>query len=121
MAFPPPAANLGRSQASLLEAAEVGREGQLGDIGGTAPVGAKATRILRRDTRWAECRALIAGEHVTLRLGQIGVVVAQVEREGLVGEAEAGIPVPIAGVLKASAAATIASCTAELKVIGTKL
>jgi len=39
---------------------------------------------------------VIAGEDVALRLGEVGIIVAQVEREGLVGEAHAGVPGPVA-------------------------
>jgi hypothetical protein len=39
---------------TLLDVAEIGREGQLGDKGCTAPVGAKAARIQVGDVRLVE-------------------------------------------------------------------
>jgi hypothetical protein len=39
---------------------------------------------------------VIAGERVAIALAQVGVVVSQIEREDLVGERQAGIPVRIA-------------------------
>ena len=72
------------------------REGEFRDIGRAAPIGGKAAGVKRRHRARAVGRGIIAGEDVTLGLGQVGVVVAQVERKGLVGPAKAGVPVPVA-------------------------
>src|SRR5262249_3986832 len=80
----------------LLDAAQIGGEGQLGDEGRIAPVGAQSERVQVGDVRCAEGRGVIAGEDVALRFGEVGVVVAQVERKGLIREANTGVPGPVA-------------------------
>ena len=75
----------------LFDVREIGRERELGDIGRAAPFRAYTARIGSGDVVAADA-AVIAGEGVAIALVQVGVVVTQVEREGLVGEAEAGIP-----------------------------
>ena len=67
-------------------------EGELGDKGRSAPVRAKAARIDGCDVAEAEGCPLIAGEDVAIRSRQIGVGVAQVEREDLVGEGQPRVP-----------------------------
>jgi hypothetical protein len=101
VAFPPPAASVCEFSRLLQVGSEVHRSREFRDEGRAAPVGAEARRILHRDIGRRERRVLRAGEHVALRLGQVRVVVAQVEREHLIGDADAGVPVGIAGVLDA--------------------
>src|SRR5215472_6740489 len=60
-----------------------------------APVRAKSARIDRCEGA-VEPSILSARKRVTIALVQIGVIVAQVERELLPGEGEAGIPVRVA-------------------------
>src|SRR3954454_10301968 len=70
---------------------QVSRE--LDDAGRAAPSGLEATRV---DGGYAGqgCgpRSIVAGEGVALALGQVGVGVAEVEGEDLVGEADADVP-----------------------------
>src|SRR6516165_7092987 len=74
---------------------EVGRE--LGHAHRAAPVGAEAAGVDRRDVGWAEAGgAVVAGEGVAIALRQIRVVVTQIQREDLVGEADADVPGVIA-------------------------
>src|ERR1044071_8456133 len=68
---------------------QVGREP--GDEGRTAPLRAQAARIDRRDVGRAG-GGVIAGEGVAITLVQVGVDVAQIDREHLPGPAEARIP-----------------------------
>src|SRR5215469_6929215 len=94
--FPAPAACSLFAELVLLDAAQIGGEGQLGDKGRAAPIGAEPARVQVGDVRSAEGGGVIAVEDVALRLGEVGVVVAQVERKRLVSEAHADIPGPIA-------------------------
>src|SRR5690349_2204013 len=71
----------------LLQAGQRCVDRELGDEGRAAPVGRRATRIDRR-AEHARGR-MVAGEGVAVTLVQVGVVIAEVEREDLVGQAEA--------------------------------
>src|SRR5665213_1703365 len=83
---------------------EVGHRGQvrreLGDTGRTAPVRACTARIDRGDVGGAG-RVEGAGEGVAVTLRQVGVGVAQVEGEHLVGEADADVPGIVIGIFDA--------------------
>src|SRR5262245_24916172 len=68
---------------------------QLGDEGRAAPIRTQATWVDRRDIRESRCR-VIAREGVAVALVQVGVVVAQVERELLPGKCDANVPVGVA-------------------------
>src|SRR5215471_8777280 len=96
-----PPAIAGGEERSLFQVVlgQINRE--LGDESRAAPVRAKSTGIDRREGA-VEPRILSARKRVTVALVQIGVVVAQVERELLPGEGEAGIPVRVALVGEAS-------------------
>src|SRR5258708_37247355 len=83
----------------LLEVADRGQVGrELDDAGRAAPVGFEAERVDRGN---AACRGdlggVVAGEGVAGTLGEVGVGVAQVQREDLVGEADADVPGVVAG------------------------
>src|SRR5690349_2123317 len=67
----------------LLESRQRGVDRELGDERRAAPVRARATRIDRG--RGHARRGVVAGEGVAVTLVEVGVVVAQVEREHLVG------------------------------------
>src|SRR5262249_3613892 len=84
------------AEAILLDAAQIGGEGQLGDEGCIAPIGGQPSRVQVGDAPWVKCRGVIADKHVALGLRQIRIVVAQVERKRLVGEAYADVPGPVA-------------------------
>src|SRR5882757_7534435 len=80
---------------------QVGDRGQvsreLDDAGRATPVGFEATRVDRRNAAsGGNSCSVVAGEGVAGTLGQVGVGVTQVQREHLVGEAEADIPRVIA-------------------------
>src|SRR5215831_14510567 len=68
---------------------------ELGDAGGTAPVGAETAGVDRREAA-AEPSGVVAGEGVAITLREIGVVVAQIKREHLVGEAKTYVPSVVA-------------------------
>ena len=91
------AARRPEGQMDLLEVPEVQVDLEGGDDGGAAPVGAEATRVDRGDVAAGERSGLCAREYVAVRLREVGVVVAEVEGEHLVGEADADIPVGIFG------------------------
>ena len=97
-ALPPPAVACCDIRPELFERAQRGGDRKLGDEGGAAPVGAKTTGILRGHIARRERRSLVAGEDVALRLGQVGIVIAQIQREHLPGKGEAGVPIQIARV-----------------------
>src|SRR3974390_2386557 len=108
--FPPPAAYLRFAQAILLDAAQIGGEGQLRDKRRAAPIGGQSTRVQVGDAPSVECRSVIAGKDVALGLGEIGVVVAQIKRKRLIGEAYAGVPGPVALVGNPARERSIAHC-----------
>src|SRR5947207_12108794 len=79
---------------------QVSRE--LHDAGCAAPVGAEPAGIDRGYEGRAEIGgAVIAREGVTIALRKVGVVVAQIQREHLVGEAYTDIPSVVAGLRNA--------------------
>src|SRR6516165_4705535 len=94
--FPPPAVRSKFAATILLDAAEIGGEGQLGDEGRAAPIRGQPTRVQVGDAPLVECRGVIADKHVALGLGEVGVIVPEVKRKRLVGEAYAGVPGPVA-------------------------
>ena len=51
-----------------------------------APAGGLATGVLRCHAAGGECRRLVAGEDIALRLGKVRIVVTQIERECLPGK-----------------------------------
>src|SRR5262245_46941088 len=65
-----------------------------------APLRANAARIDSGE-RAVECRSVIASEGVAVGLTQVGVDIAQVEREHLVGEPWTDVPGRIVGVIDA--------------------
>src|ERR1700675_933256 len=103
IALPPP----GLQKKNLLQVGhrrQVSRE--LDDAGGAAPVRPERRRAVARVDRRYESRAgiggaVIAGEGVAGGLGEVGVGVAQIQREHLVGEAYADIPGVVARLLDA--------------------
>ena len=85
---------------------QVGDRGQvsreLDDAGCAAPIRAERSRAGAGIDRGYEARArvggaVIAGEGVTIALREVRVGVAQIEREDLVGKADADIPGVVAG------------------------
>src|SRR5262249_55532006 len=89
-------------EAALLQ---IGYRGQVElaghHVGRSAPIRAEAARIDR--TEVAEIpRRVIAGEGIAVGLAQVGVVVAEVEREDALGDAEADVPGGVALVGNAS-------------------
>src|ERR1700737_3638736 len=89
---------------------QVGHRGQvsreLHDAGCTAPVRTERSRAVAGIDRGYEARArvggaVIAGEGVTIALREVRVGVAQIEREDLVGKADADIPGVVAGLRNA--------------------
>jgi hypothetical protein len=67
----------------------------LGDEGCAAPARDQAIGIGNRIDAAARLRVGIAGEDKAVLFREIGVVVAQIEVEGLVSEGDAGLPVEI--------------------------
>ena len=61
------------------------------DEGRAAPARAEPTRVDRGDAV-REPRVLVAGEGVAVALVQVGIVVAEVEREHALGDADADVP-----------------------------
>src|SRR5690242_12328965 len=93
--FPPPAVILKLAEAILLDVAQIGGERELTDEGRAAPARARKARLVdwrERDTSVG----MITGKSVAIGLAQVGIVVAQIERERLVGERYAGVPGPVA-------------------------
>src|SRR5271166_3522103 len=64
---------------NLLQGGEIQVGRQFRDEGRAAPVGAQAVRIDRARTARVERRGVVSGEGVTVALGQVGVVVAEVQ------------------------------------------
>src|SRR6267154_6627344 len=83
----------------LLQVADRGQVGrELDDAGRAAPVGFEAERVDRGNAACRrDLRGVVAGEGVAGTLGEVGVGVAQVQREDLVGEADADVPGVVAG------------------------
>ena len=79
----------GEGLLDVLVQRQVGRE--LHNEAGAAPARAEASRVDRGE-RALEAGVLVAGEGVAITLAQVGVDVAEVERQHLVGEAEADVP-----------------------------
>ena len=92
-------ATAGGAMGSSFDSVDRGGNRQLGNEGGAAPVGGLTARILRCHAAGGgeRCR-LVAGEDVALRLGEVRIVVAQIERECLPGKGEADVPGRIARV-----------------------
>src|SRR5262249_29830819 len=93
-----PATPDGNAELFQVILGEVNRE--LGDEGRAAPLGTYAGGVDRRE-RAVEPGGVIAREGVAIALVQVGVVVAQVERELLPREGNAKIPRGIAFVRNA--------------------
>src|ERR1700704_5566335 len=87
----------------LLQAGHRGQVSrELDDAGCAAPIRAKPTGIDRGyEARAGVGGAVIAGEGVTIALREVRVGVAQIERENLVGKADADIPGVVAGLRNA--------------------
>ena len=101
----PPFGSLGKkTYFRLVMRGQVSRE--LGDEGRAAPVGADAGWIDRVAVPAAVVGGEVAGEGVAIALRQVGVGVAQVEGEHLVGEADADVPGVVVGVVDAATAET---------------
>src|SRR5262249_5654193 len=81
----------GWESASLFQVVLGQVDRELGDEGRAAPVGALAKRVDRRDVR-ASRRGVVAGKGVAIALVQVGIVVAQIERELLPGKSKANVP-----------------------------
>src|SRR6195256_1631424 len=91
----------------LLQAGHRGQVSrELDDAGCAAPIRAERSRAGAGIDRGYEARArvggaVIAGEGVTIALREVRVGVAQIEREDLVGKADADIPGVVAGLRNA--------------------
>src|SRR5262245_55627317 len=84
--------------------------------GGAAPVGAEAARIDRAEAA-RELGGVIAGERVAVGLAQVGLVVAEVEGEHALGDADAQVPLSVALVGNAVRERQGASGNADLRAV----
>src|SRR5258707_12664852 len=101
---PPPCQSRENDLLQVSHRGQVSRE--LHDAGCAAPVGAEGRSTVAGIDRGYEGRAeiggaVIAGEGVTIALRKVGVVVAQIQREHLVGEAYTDVPSVVAGLRNA--------------------
>src|SRR5258708_974709 len=88
---------------NLLQVGHCGQVSrELGDAGGPTPIRTKATRIDCGNVGRAKIgSAVITGEGVTIALREVGVGVAQIEGEHLVGKADTDVPGVVAGLRNA--------------------
>src|SRR5436305_14688964 len=92
--LPPSSSRSGRNLLQVAHRRQI--KGQLGDTRRAAPVGSDASRVDRSNIRRAGA-VEGTGEGVAVTLVQVGVGVAQIEGEHLVGEADADIPGVVVG------------------------
>src|SRR5437016_4985409 len=78
---------------------QVGRE--LDDAGRAAPVGTCSKRIVPGNGGGSNCRIESTREDTAITLRQVGVGVAQVQREHLVGKADADVPGVVISIMDA--------------------
>src|SRR3974390_2002783 len=87
----------GRTSARRKQADRLKRKPDLGNNRCTAPVRDQATRVGNEINAATRPRVWIPGKDKAVFFRQIGVVVAQIEVEDLVGEGHARLPVEIGG------------------------